>query len=102
MGYGSVSWLVFAEVLPPEIRPTAYPLGIAIMWFINFVLTTLYKPMLDQIGTHGLLWTYASVSALGCVFIAVCLPETKGKLPYEIAGFYQKRLNLTKTKMTFD
>lgn len=54
-----MSWLVFAEILPPEIRPKVYPLGIAIMWFMNFILTTLYEPMLSQIGTHGLLWTYA-------------------------------------------
>ena len=96
MGYGSVSWLVFAEVLPPEIRPTAYPLGIAIMWFINFILTTLYEPMLSQIGTHGLLWTYAGISSLGCIFIAICLPETKGKMTFEIANFYAKTHKIKK------
>ena len=51
-GYGSVSWLVFAELLPPAIRPTAYPLGIAIMWFVNFILTTLYEPLLTLIGKN--------------------------------------------------
>ena len=91
-----MSWLVFAEVLPPEIRPTAYPLGIAIMWSVNFILTTLYEPMLSSIGTHGLLWIYAAISSFGCIFIAICLPETKGKLPFEIAGFYRKRFTLKK------
>ena len=90
-GYGSVSWLVFAELLPPAIRPTAYPLGIAIMWFVNFILTTLYEPLLTMIGTHGFLWTYAGISSVGCIFIAICLPETRGKTPYEIADFYAKK-----------
>ena len=94
-GYGSVSWLVFAEILPPKIRPKVYPLGIAIMWFMNFILTTLYEPMLSQIGTHGLLWTYAGISAFGFIFIAVCLPETKEKMPFEIAAFYEKRPKIT-------
>ena len=90
-----MSWLVFAEILPPEIRPKVYPLGIAIMWFMNFILTTLYEPMLSQIGTHGLLWTYAGISSIGCIFIAVCLPETKEKMPFEIAAFYEKRPKIT-------
>lgn len=87
-GYGSVSWLVFAEVLPPSIRSTAYPLGIAIMWLINFILTTLYEPMLMQIKTHGFMWVYASLSALGTIFIAICLPETRDKTAQEIASHY--------------
>ena len=90
-GYGSVSWLVFAELLPPAIRATAYPLGIAVMWFMNFILTTLYEPMLAKIGTHGFLWFYAGLSSLGCIFIAVCIPETKGKMPFEIADFYREK-----------
>ena len=72
------------------------------MWFINFVLTTLYEPMLDQIGIHGLLWTYAAISSVGCVFIAVCLPETKGKMAFEIAGFYQKSLKMSAKKIAYD
>ena len=52
--------------------------------------------MLASIGTHGLLWIYAAISSLGCIFIAIGLPETKGKLPFEIAGFYQKRFTLKK------
>lgn len=99
-GYGSVSWLVFAELLPPAIRPTAYPLGIAIMWFVNFILTTLYEPLLTLIGTHGFLWTYASISSLGCIFIAICLPETRGKTPFEIADFYEAKSTKNSSKYT--
>ena len=56
---------------------------------------------------NGFIWTVkgflliwfsfllAGISSLGCIFIAVCLPETKGKLPFEIASFYEKKHKVT-------
>ena len=49
-------------------------------------------------GTHGFLWIYASISALGCIFIAICLPETRGKTPFEIADFYEAKSTKNSSK----
>ena len=51
-------------------------------------------------GTHGFLWTYASISSLGCIFIAICLPETRGKTPFEIADFYEAKSTKNSSKYT--
>ena len=52
------------------------------------------------LGTHGFLWTYASISSLGCIFIAICLPETRGKTPFEIADFYEAKSTKNSSKYT--
>jgi len=91
VGYGSVSFLVFAEILPRETRTVAYPLGIAIWFVIKFILGTSYETMLEQMGYCGILWMFACISALACIFITIGLPETKGKLPLEIAAFYKAK-----------
>lgn len=52
------------------------------------------------LGTHGFLWTYASISSLGCIFIAICLPETRGKTPFEIADFYEAKSAKNSSKYT--
>jgi hypothetical protein len=35
-GFGSVSWLVGAEILPPAVRPSVYPLNIAFTWMVRW------------------------------------------------------------------
>ncbi len=42
------------------------------------------------LGTHGLLWTYAGISVLGLIFIAVFLPETRNKSAAQIADHFKK------------
>ena len=50
LGYGSASWLVVAEMLPPTSRSTLYPFIIAYNCLCNTVLMQLYRPMLAGIG----------------------------------------------------
>ena len=56
---------------------------------INFVLTSAYTSMVDQMGFHGTFWLYASFSAVSAVFIAICVPETRNKTDEQIAKFFE-------------
>ena len=79
-GYGSVSWLVFAELLPTEVRSVAFPLGLSIMWLANFVIGFTFTGIKNSpLGDHGAIWTFAAISLAGLVFISICIPETKDK-----------------------
>ncbi len=82
--------MLFAEILPPEVRSSAYPLGIGLMWLLNFVLTSLYDAMMDFMMASGFFWFYAILTAIGTGFILLYLPETRNKSPEEIALFYSK------------
>ena len=89
-GYGSVSWLVVAEVIPPVIRPTGYPLIVASTWLFNFALAHSYTPLTAALQRHGVMWLYAVASAAGVVFVAACVPETAGRTDEEIAVFFRR------------
>jgi len=91
IGYGSVSWVVFAELLPVEVRSMAFPLGLALMWAVNFVLTTPYSLMLETLDYFGTLWFFSALCFVGVIFVAVFVPETKDKTPEEIARHFRPR-----------
>lgn len=86
-----MSWLIFAEILPPEIRPTAYPIGISFTWLFNFVMTFTFGDTKAAFGIYGVVWFYASCSFLAAIFIIICLPNTKNRTSKEIAEFYGKK-----------
>ena len=94
-GFGSVSWLVAAEILPSEVRTLAYPVIVASTWLFNFALSHSYGFMNEAVGREGTLWIYAALSALGVVFIVVGLPETKAKTDEEISVFFANPSNQT-------
>lgn len=46
--------------------------------------------MVDTMGMHGFLWFFAGTSFTTTIFIALFLPETKGKSIDTIAGLFDK------------
>ena len=48
--------MIFAEILPPDIRSSAYPIGISFTWLVNFLLTLAFHSMILDIGYYGTFW----------------------------------------------
>lgn len=84
---------MFAEILPTNVRSTAFPLGLSVMWLANFGLTHGFESMKEHgsMGEHGGLWLFAGLSVAGLVFISVMVPETRDKSPEEIARRFMGR-----------
>ncbi len=50
---------------------------------------TLLKPPMDHaLGVYGTYYFYACACALGAIFVAVFVPETRGKKPEEIRKLF--------------
>ena len=84
IGYGSVSWVIAAEMLPLTSRSALYPLALAIMWGVNLFLTQ----TLTDLQRCNTFWTFACISFIGIIFIALFIPETKGKTAAEIEEYW--------------
>ena len=92
IGYGSVAWVIVAEILPTNSRSTLYPLALAFMWMVNFILTQ----HLTDLHNCYTFWTFSVFSILGLIFIIAFIPETKGKTSSEIESYWSRsasRLN---------
>ncbi|XP_040575281.1 facilitated trehalose transporter Tret1 isoform X1 [Lepeophtheirus salmonis] len=92
MGFGSISWLFIAEILPPTIRSTTYPLCIAWNWIWNFGFAHSFLTLLANLQMSGTFCLYAILSFIGFIFIGFFLPETRHKTSEEIAKFFDSSI----------
>ena len=91
VGYGSVCWLLVAELLPPTARPFLYPVAVASTWISNFAVGNLFWFMTRSIiGLHGALWFFAALTSAGIFFVVSCVPETRGQSAESISAFFRK------------
>lgn len=92
---GPVVWVVIAEVFPTRIRGRAMSVAIVCLWIACFAVTMLFPIMLKTLQ-GGSFFVYATICALTFVFIAVAVPETKGKSLEEIERQWFRSTELRK------
>ncbi|GIY43559.1 facilitated trehalose transporter Tret1-1 [Caerostris darwini] len=90
LGYGSIPWLLAAEMVPLRARSTVGGLGTFANGLFAFIITKTFSELEELTHTHGTFWTYASLSFFGCFFIILVLPETKGKELEDIQEYFCK------------
>ncbi|KAH8263237.1 hypothetical protein KR044_006378 [Drosophila immigrans] len=77
-GLLTLPFLVIAEIMPPKIRSTANMLLMSVLWHCQLQLQLI--PLITGAwGMHGVVFLFASFSLCGALFIAMFVPETKGK-----------------------
>jgi sugar porter (SP) family MFS transporter len=79
MSLAPATWVVIAEIFPNRIRSTAMSISITALWIACFLLTYTFPLMNAALGAAGTFWTYAAVCLAGALYLAMRLPETKGR-----------------------
>lgn len=82
---GPVTWVILSEIFPTRIRGRALSIATFCLWVANFIVSQTF-PMMDKdpwlVRTfhHAFpFWLYALFCVVSVVFVAICVPETKGK-----------------------
>jgi len=83
-GYGSLIWVVSAEILPPRVRPISTSINMFFSFVLGFLTSKTFVDLVFAIGACGTFWLYASICLLGGIFTFIFIPETKGKTINEI------------------
>ncbi|TDW96873.1 sugar porter family MFS transporter [Dinghuibacter silviterrae] len=78
-----VTWVLIAEVFPGKIRSAATSLAVLCLWAAYFVLVFTFPPLFERLGDKTF-YLYAGICALGAVFVALKVKETKGKTLEEL------------------
>jgi SP family arabinose:H+ symporter-like MFS transporter len=81
---GPLVWVVMAEIFPIKVRGSAMGLATLILWFADFLVTLTFPVISDRFHPSTAFWLYAAMCVLDLAFIAVFLPETKGRTLEEI------------------
>lgn len=87
---GIAMWLVNSEVFPTAVRGKAGSFGLATHWILNLLISVTVLTTINAITPSGLFFSYAVLGALGFVFLARRMPETRGKQLEEIEAVLQR------------
>jgi sugar porter (SP) family MFS transporter len=79
MSLAPVTWVVISEIFPSRVRSAAVSISVSALWIACFVLTYTFPILNNALGAAGTFWIYAGICALGFLYLAFRLPETKGK-----------------------
>ncbi|KAL8514361.1 hypothetical protein ACS0TY_013466 [Phlomoides rotata] len=83
LGMGPIPWLIMSEILPPKIKGLAGSVATLLNWFTSWVIT-MTAPLLLNWSSGGTFAFYTVTSLLAVAFVAIWVPETKGKTLEEI------------------
>ncbi|GAA4216618.1 sugar porter family MFS transporter [Actinocatenispora rupis] len=91
VGVGGTGWLLQGEVFPTAVRGRAASIGATADWLANFALVLVFPAWLAGIGLAWVLVCFAALAVLAIVFVATCVPETKGLSVEEIIHKFARR-----------
>jgi SP family arabinose:H+ symporter-like MFS transporter len=81
---GPVVWVVLSEIFPTRTRGRAMGVATVSLWVACFAVSQTVPWMFKHLGQATTFWTYALMCAVSFVFVALFVPETKGKTLEEI------------------
>lgn len=90
IGMGAIPWVIMSEILPINIKGTAGSLITLVNWFGSWVVSLSFNFLMSW-SSSGTFFVYAAINAVGVVFVAKLVPETKGRALEEI----QASLNIS-------
>ena len=75
---GPVTWVIISEVFPNRIRGRAMSICVLVLWAVNFGVTKFFPHLLEQMQ-GAVFYPFAGMCAFAVCFIALVVPETKGR-----------------------
>lgn len=96
LSLGPVVWVVLSEIFPTKIRGRAMGVATVALWCACYLVSQTFPMMNDNPALvekfhHGFpFWVYAVFCLVTVVFVAIFVPETKGKSLEEIEEMWMK------------
>lgn len=91
VGLGPVFWALIGEIFPGPAHADGSSASTAVNWASNFTLSLVFLPVVDAIGQGETFWILALICALGLVFVARYVPETRNREFDQIDSELQRR-----------
>lgn len=97
VGMGPVVWVLLAEIFPTKIRGRAMAVGTLTLWAASTAVTMSFPTLSRVLGQSGAQLIYAGACVFTVVFVALWVPETRGKTLEQIERFWMERGNARRT-----
>ena len=90
-GIAAASFILLVELVPLRVRGV----GIGIAFLVNGILAALIAGLVNSyqilVKPWGVFWTFSLTCFVAIIFVAIFIPETKGKTLEEIECIFDKR-----------
>lgn len=84
VGFGPIPWLMVGELFTNNVRSVASSATAICNWTLAFLVTKCFQDMVDLMGISSSFATFGLIGLLGTAFVAIFVPETKGKSIEEV------------------
>lgn len=91
MGWGAGPWVVVTEILPSRVRGVTGSIVTQVNWLASFIVVKTFVSMEHSMQTYGCYWFYGGVCFFSVLFVAIFLPETKGKTLEEVEQLFKDK-----------
>ena len=81
LGLGAIPWLIMGEIFPGHVRALSSSVATMLNWTCSFIVTETFDYVRVALGPVGTFLGFCAVCVAGFVFVAACVPETKGQAP---------------------
>ena len=81
---GPSLWVMLAEIFPMRIRGGCMGMAIAGLWLTNVMIGLFFPTLVATIGIGQTFFVFAGAGVVSLIFVAVCVPETRGSTLEEI------------------
>ncbi|KAF3640191.1 Sugar transporter ERD6-like 4 [Capsicum chinense] len=88
LGMGPIPWLIMSEILPIKIKGLAGSTATLANWLFSWVITVT-APLLMAWSSGGTFTIYMVMCAFTVAFVAIFVPETKGRTLEEIQSSFR-------------
>lgn len=90
-GLGPVPWILLGELFTPASKGLACGMSVSFNWLLTYIVTKTYVNIEDWMGIAATFWLFAGLTALGAIFFAVIVVETKELTLKEVLEKLEKR-----------
>ncbi|GLH08902.1 Facilitated trehalose transporter Tret1 [Gryllus bimaculatus] len=84
VGFGTLTWFMMAELMPERSKGWASAVAVCFNRVLTLLLTKECPILMERVGQDVVYGAFAGFCLVACVFVWVCVPETKGKTKEEI------------------
>merc|ERR1711934_822149 len=88
-GPGSIPWFFVTELFAQSGRPTATSIAVVVNWTANFLVGLGFKPLRLFMGSPVFV-VFIVIQILFIIYVALFVPETKGRNIEEITAQFRK------------
>jgi len=85
-----VYWLLMSELFPMQVRGVLTGSAVAFQWICNAAVAFAFPPLLSLVGNNAF-FIFAAINVGSLIFVALVLPETRGKSLEQIEAHMRER-----------